>query len=106
MTELSPVSHYATETYSRQGSVGVLIPNVQARIVDLETRKDVPIDAEGELLIRGPLVMKGYHNRPDATAEAINDDGYLHTGDIARVDRDGFFYVVDRVKGTYYSLNL
>ncbi len=84
------------------GSVGVPISGTGVRIVDLETgTKDVPVGEEGEVIARGPQVMKGYLNKPEETAIALRDhDGetWLHTGDVARMDEDGFFFIVDRAK--------
>lgn len=82
----------------RAGSIGLPLPDVDCRIVDLEDdRRDLSIGDAGELLIRGPQVMWGYHNRPEETATALKD-GWLHTGDIARMDADGYFYILDRKK--------
>jgi long-chain acyl-CoA synthetase len=101
MTELSPVSH-ANPVFGKRksGSIGVPLPDTEAKIVDLETGEDLPFDGEatGELCVRGPQVMKGYWNRPEETAETIDVDGWLHTGDICKVDPEGYFYVVDRKK--------
>jgi len=100
MTELSP-SALATPSDIRSvrpGSVGLLLPNSTAKIVDPASGRLLGVGEEGELWIRGPHVMKGYRNNPQATAETIDADGYLHTGDIARVDRDGYFYITDRLK--------
>ncbi len=82
----------------RRGSIGIPLPDTDARIVDLETGERVlGPGEEGELVIRGPQVMKGYWNRPEETRQALRD-GWLYTGDIARMDEDGFFYIVDRKK--------
>ena len=101
LTELSPVSHksrLARVDETPRGSVGALIPNTEARLVDPETGEDVPAGERGEIWIRGPQVMRGYLNNPEATAETLIEDGWLRTGDIGRVDENGFFYVVDRLK--------
>jgi acyl-CoA synthetase (AMP-forming)/AMP-acid ligase II len=101
LTELSPVSHkspLARVEETPPGSVGPLIPNTEARLVDPETGEDVGEGEEGEIWVRGPQVMRGYLNNPEATAETLVDDGWLRTGDIGRVDEDGFFYIVDRLK--------
>ncbi len=101
MTELSPVSHCNPVFGTRKkGSIGIPLPDVDAKIVDLETGEDIPFgsDKEGELLVRGPMVMQGYWNRPDETAVTITPDGWLRTGDICKVDSDGYFYIVDRKK--------
>lgn len=98
MTELSPVSHAALEWGYRPGSVGVTVANTECRIIDPDTGDDAADGEEGELWIRGPQVMKGYLNNAEATAATIDADGWLHTGDVAKVDDDGHFYIVDRVK--------
>jgi acyl-CoA synthetase (AMP-forming)/AMP-acid ligase II len=101
MTELSPVSHksrLARIEETPPGSVGALIPNTEARLVDPETGEDAAEGEKGEIWIRGPQVMKGYLNNPQATAETLVEDGWLRTGDIARVDEKGFFFIVDRLK--------
>lgn len=98
LTETSPVTH-ATPlgTSGRPGSIGPLLPGTEARIVDVTTGEDLPRGERGELLIRGPQVMKGYLNNEPATAAALVD-GWLHTGDVATVDEDGWFAIVDRIK--------
>ena len=87
----------------RIGAIGVPIPNTFVEIVSLEPDANgeyqpVPLGEEGELVVYGPQVMKGYWNRPEETAEALNERGGLHTGDIVRMDEDGFLYIVDRKK--------
>ncbi|MFN4293894.1 MAG: long-chain-fatty-acid--CoA ligase [Thermoflexales bacterium] len=103
LTEASPVTHCNPEfNENRAGSIGLPFPDTEAKLVDLVTGADLPMDGNlemiGELCVRGPQVMKGYWNRPDETARAIDADGWLHTGDIARMDADGYFYIVDRKK--------
>jgi acyl-CoA synthetase (AMP-forming)/AMP-acid ligase II len=100
MTEASPVTHLVGDDLAGRapGSVGRLAPNTECRIVELGSDEDVPIGEPGELWIRGPQVMKGYLNQPDATASTINAEGWLRTGDVGRVDEDGAFWIVDRVK--------
>jgi len=98
MTEMSPISHCSGIGRVRAGSCGQLAPNTRARIVDPDMGKDVAPGAEGELWIKGPQVMLGYLNRPDATAETITEDGWLRTGDMASVDDEGFFFIHDRLK--------
>jgi acyl-CoA synthetase (AMP-forming)/AMP-acid ligase II len=100
MTELSPVSHAQPfgVTSSKPGSIGGLLPNTQARVVDVATGADLGPGLPGELLIRGPQVMLGYLGKPAETASTIEPDGWLHTGDLALVDADGDFFIVDRVK--------
>jgi acyl-CoA synthetase (AMP-forming)/AMP-acid ligase II len=80
------------------GSIGICIPNTECRIVDYETGKDLGTGMQGELWIRGPQVMKGYLNNEEATNQTIDPEGWLKTGDIAEVDEDGYFKIVDRVK--------
>ncbi len=98
MTELSPVSHAIPEGVVRPGSSGTLLANTRARLVDPTTGTDTPAGGEGELWIAGPQVMKGYLENPEATAATIDADGWLHTGDIARIDPDGHTHIVDRLK--------
>lgn len=105
MTESSPVTHTNPFRGQRKvGSIGTPITDTEARIVDLlDGTKDMPVGETGELLVRGPQVMKGYWQRPDATAETLTMDGWLHTGDIAKMDEDGYFYIVDRKKDMIIS---
>ena len=98
MTELSPVSHLTPPGYFKPGSVGVNAPNTELRVVHPASGEDLGLEEDGELWVRGPQVMKGYHNNPQATAITLDDDGWLHTGDIGHVDADGHVYVVDRLK--------
>ena len=97
MTEMSPVSHLITREHYKSGSSGVVAPNTDARVVDTDGQ-DVATDEEGELWIRGPQNMKGYLNNAEATAGTLDEDGWLRTGDIVRVDADGHLFVVDRLK--------
>ena len=100
MTETSPVTHSspAPPLEARFGSVGVPAPNTECKIVDLETGEALPPGQRGEVCVRGPQVMKGYLNRPDATAQTIDSEGWLHTGDIGYADEDSHFFIVDRAK--------
>ena len=100
MTETSPVTHFtpADRSLVRHGSCGLIVANTEVRVVHLETRKDVGPGESGELLIRGPQVMKGYLNNAEASAQAIDADGWLHTGDVAFADADGYFFIIDRLK--------
>jgi 4-coumarate--CoA ligase len=98
MTELSPLSHATPWGEERPGTVGLLVPSCEARVVDAETGADLGVDEDGELWIRGPNVMKGYLNNAEATAATIDGEGWLHTGDIGHVDADGYWFIVDRVK--------
>ena len=100
MTELSPLSHGIPPGRDdiSPGTVGVLAASMQARIVDPETGEDVETGQPGELWLRGPNVMVGYLNNPQATADTLDADGWLHTGDVAVVDERGVYTIVDRVK--------
>jgi acyl-CoA synthetase (AMP-forming)/AMP-acid ligase II len=100
MTELSPGGHMHAEdgTLPPPGSVGVLHPNTECRLVDPATGADVPDGEPGEIWYRGPQVMKGYLGRPDETAAMITAAGWLRTGDIGRIGAGGQLYVVDRLK--------
>ena len=98
MTEASPATHYTVAGTERAGTVGRLMPSLELRIIDPETGKDVPTGQPGEVWVRGPNVMKGYLNNPEATARTVDADGWLHTGDIGVLDADGYLTVVDRLK--------
>ncbi len=104
MTEASPITHINPfGGLTKPGSVGIPIPNTLARVVDLvDGETDVPVGEIGEIVFQGPQVMKGYLNMPDETAEALRG-GWLHSGDIGKMDEDGFFYVVDRKKDMVIS---
>ncbi len=98
LTEASPVTHSnPLKGERRVGCIGVPLPGTNACIVDLKTGEMLPPDEVGELLIRGPQVMQGYWNMPEETRETLKD-GWLHTGDLARMDEEGFFTIVDRKK--------
>lgn len=90
------------ESYRKAGSVGKPFMFTEVRLVDKEGR-DVPTGGTGELLFRGPHVFSGYWNNPEATAEAIDSQGWFHTGDLARADEEGFFYIVGRSKDMFIS---
>jgi acyl-CoA synthetase (AMP-forming)/AMP-acid ligase II len=99
LTETSPVTHMIRPGgENRPGSIGQAIPNTECRLVDPESGADVAEGDPGELWIRGPQVMKGYLNNDEATKHTVDDEGWLHTGDIGVVDADGFFTIVDRLK--------
>jgi acyl-CoA synthetase (AMP-forming)/AMP-acid ligase II len=107
MTELSPVSHTSPDLDAQppgvsieipKGSVGFAIPNTECRLIDPATGEDAAPGERGELWVRGPQVMKGYLNNPEATAATLDSEGWLHTGDVAIVDENGCYTVVDRVK--------
>jgi len=98
MTELSPVSHCTAEGDYRPGTSGVTVSNTESRIVDPDTGEDRGVGERGELWVKGPQVMVGYLNNADATAATIDEDGWLHTGDIAIIDEHGHMTIVDRMK--------
>ncbi|MFI8182597.1 4-coumarate--CoA ligase family protein [Actinacidiphila glaucinigra] len=101
MTELSPGTHVVPldARDAPPGAVGKLLPGTEMRIVPLgEDAAAEGAEGAGEILIRGPQVMKGYLGRPEETAAMIDEEGWLHTGDVGRVDADGWLHVVDRVK--------
>lgn len=99
LTETSPSAHLVPTEFSNEkvGSVGFLLPNLEARLVD-EDEQDVKEGEAGELWLRGPSIMKGYHNNLEATKSSINEDGFFKTGDVAMIDKDGFYWIVDRRK--------
>ena len=98
MTEMSPVTHITPPQANRPGSSGTPVASTECRLVDPETGEDCEPGEAGELWVRGPQVMKGYHGNPAATAATITADGWLRTGDVATVDADGYMTIVDRVK--------
>ncbi|MDQ2701796.1 MAG: long-chain fatty acid--CoA ligase [Pseudomonadota bacterium] len=98
LTETSPAACINPMNLAAyNGSIGLPIPSTDACVKD-EDGNTLPLGEIGELCIKGPQVMKGYWNRPEETAEAIDADGWLHTGDMARMDEQGYFYIVDRKK--------
>jgi long-chain acyl-CoA synthetase len=107
MSETSPQTHlnpYCGGGPRKPGSIGVPWIDTEVMIVDLaDGVTEMPVGEPGEMLFRGPQVTKGYWNRPDETAKAINKDGWLHSGDIAYMDQDGYFFVVDRKKDMIIS---
>jgi len=100
MTETSPVTHSspAPPLDIKFGSVGVPAPNTECKIIDLATGEPLGPGEKGEVCVRGPQVMIGYLNNPEATAQTIDSDGWLHTGDIGYADEDAHFFIVDRAK--------
>jgi long-chain acyl-CoA synthetase len=105
LTESSPVTHVNPFKGKRKpGSIGLPLPDVSCRIVDPEDGvTQMPVGKPGELMVKGPQVMKGYLNRPDETAKTITTEGWLHTGDIAIMDEAGYFFIVDRMKDMIIS---
>lgn len=99
LSECSPlVSCNPLNSTRRAGSIGVPFPSTDIRVVDPETFKDVPDGTEGELLVRGPQVMRGYWKRGEDTSKTLLPGGWLRTGDIVRLDHDYFIEIVDRIK--------
>ncbi|MGH2983860.1 MAG: 4-coumarate--CoA ligase family protein [Solirubrobacterales bacterium] len=100
LTETSPVTHCNPIDPERvkPGTIGPPLPDTECRLVDPESGEDLGTGERGELWIRGPQVMSGYLNNPEATAATLDEDGWLHTGDVAVVDEDGYFQIVDRLK--------
>jgi acyl-CoA synthetase (AMP-forming)/AMP-acid ligase II len=100
LTETSPATHVTFDTNGRMktGSIGQPVSNTECRIVDPATGEDVTPGQDGEIWVRGPQVMRGYLNCPEATRATIDDEGWLHTGDLGHVDADGDVFVVDRLK--------
>ncbi|MCL4295206.1 MAG: AMP-binding protein [Anaerolineae bacterium] len=100
LTETSPVTHFTPPDLGRikDGSIGPLVAATECQIVDYNTDAELGPNQEGELWIRGPQVMQGYLNHPQATQAAINPEGWFRTGDIGYADEDGYFYIVDRLK--------
>ena len=97
MSELSPIAIFTSDFNLRSGSVGHLTPDTFGKIVN-PSGKSLPSGHEGELMIKGPQVMMGYLNDTEKTVECLSTDGWLRTGDVARYDEDGFFYITDRIK--------
>lgn len=97
MTEASPVTHTTIIGKVDPGAIGLALPNTEFRVVDIETLEDLPQGETGEMLIRGPQVMQGYLNNEEATRETLVD-GWLRTGDVARIDENGHTFIVDRAK--------
>jgi acyl-CoA synthetase (AMP-forming)/AMP-acid ligase II len=80
------------------GQAGILVADTEARVVDPLSGTDRGTDGTGEIWIRGPQLMRGYLGRPEATSETIDADGWLHSGDVGRVDSDGRIFITDRIK--------
>ena len=92
LTETSPVIAAEDDKYQRLGSIGKAFPSLDVKIVD-ENEEGI-----GELVVKGPTVMLGYYNNEDATKETIDEEGWLHTGDLAKIDKDGFIFICGRKK--------
>ncbi|KAG1712182.1 putative 4-coumarate--CoA ligase 1 [Nymphon striatum] len=99
MTELAPVAHNHPELGCEDiNSVGYPVSRTQCKVIDIKTGETLSEGKKGELLVKGPQVMKGYLHNEEATAKTINSDGWLHTGDVAYWDNEGKFFIVDRIK--------
>ena len=100
LTETSPVSHIVPDSLVEvvPGSVGSAVSNTECKIVDVATEHELGRNEDGEIWIRGPQVMKGYLNNPDATRHSIDSDGFFHTGDIGHIDDHDQYFIVDRLK--------
>ena len=99
MTETSPVATMnPSKGKKKLGTIGMPFFNVACKLVDPGSGEEVPLGEAGEVCVKGPLVMQGYLNKPEETRHAIDDDGYMHTGDVGIMDEDGFIRLVDRTK--------
>lgn len=99
MTETSPVSTMnPSKGRKKLGTVGMPIMNVACKLVDPATGREVPLGEAGEICLKGPLVMQGYFNKPEETRNAVDEQGYMHTGDVAVMDEEGYLTIVDRTK--------
>ena len=97
LSEATAATNINPWTLSKHASVGPPIPDTEEKVVDLETGEELPQGEVGELLVRGPQVMKGYWRNAEATAATLTEDGWLRTGDIARHDEDGYLYIAWRL---------
>ena len=99
MTETSPLTASNPSVgVKKLGSIGLPLNNMEFKLVDPNTGKDVPLGEAGEICVKGPMVMKGYFNKPEETKNAIDKDGFMHTGDVGVMDEDGYMKIVDRTK--------
>ncbi len=105
LTESTPVTHINPfNGVRKQGSIGIPLPDTECKIVDLkDSTKEMPIGEAGELRMRGPQIMKGYLDKLDETKKTLTEDDFLCTGDVAKMDEDGYFYIVDRIKDMIIS---
>ena len=103
ITHLMPEAHRDADHPERLVSAGQPIPGAEVRVVDPGTLEDVPTGEHGELWFRTPQLMRGFLGKPEATAEVITDDGWFRTGDLGKVDADGYVYVEDRLKDMIIS---
>lgn len=98
LTETSPVTNWCRPSECREGSVGPALPQVDQRIVEIETGAFLPPGKDGEVRMKGPNVMRGYYNKPEETAAVFDNQGYFKTGDIGQLDGDGHLYITGRLK--------
>jgi len=99
MTETSPVSAMnPSKGIKKLGSIGMPFLNAEIKLVDPGSGEEVPLGEPGEICVQGPMVMQGYYNKPEETRIAIDEEGYMHTGDVAVMDEDGYMKIVDRTK--------
>ncbi len=98
LTETSPVTHVNHPGAAKQGTVGKPLPGVRQRIIDIETNAEQPPGRDGEIRLKGPNIFAGYHNMPEETEETFDDDGWFRTGDIGRVDPEGYLSITGRHK--------
>lgn len=97
MTETSPAVSFNPSDNTKQGSIGMPVPNTNCKVID-DDGNDLPLGEAGELCVKGPPVMKGYWQRPEATVETMTKDGWLKTGDVTVIGDDGYMKIVDRKK--------
>ncbi|MEM7062625.1 MAG: AMP-binding protein [Cyanobacteria bacterium P01_B01_bin.77] len=105
LTETSPITHVRRPWQNLRGADGQPLPGTETRIVDLETRQDLPQGKQGLVLIRGPQVMQGYYKNPEATAKAIDADGWFDTGDLGKITANGDLVITGRAKDTIVLTN-
>lgn len=105
LTESTPVTHINPFNGERKlGSIGIPLPDTECKIVHLKDNTiQMPVEEPGELLIKGPQIMKGYLNKPEETNKTLTKDGFLCTGDVAKMDKQDYFYIVDRIKDMIIS---
>jgi long-chain acyl-CoA synthetase len=99
LTETSPSTHFDDFDRPKAGSSGVLVPGTEVRIVDVDTREVLPVDGKGEIQVRGPQLMRGYLGRD--LSRDVDAEGWFSTGDVGRVDEEGYLFVIERIKDTF-----